>query len=66
MKGGLDFDMTRSERDSSWCYLLINGSRVTAKVKHIGSGRYKILEDKENGKYFDMIIDASDIFHCNL
>ena len=66
MKVGHDFGMTRSERDSSWCSVLIDGSIIAAKVKHIGNGRYKIIEDKESGKYFDRIIDASDIFHCNL
>lgn len=52
--------------DSSWCNLLINGTRITAKVKHVGSGKYRIIEDKGNGKYVSTIIDASDIFHCNL
>ena len=55
-----------SDNDSSWCKLLINGSNVRAKVKHVGSGKYRIIEDKDDGKYVGTVVDASDIFHCNL
>jgi hypothetical protein len=36
------------------------------KVKHVGSGKYRIIEDNGDGKYVGKIVDASDIFHCNL
>ena len=55
-----------SDSDSSWCNLLINGSNVRAKIKHVGSGKYRIIEDKNDGKYVGRVVDASDIFHCNL
>jgi len=55
-----------SDNDSSWCNLLINRSNVRAKVKHVGSGKYRIIEDKDDGKYVVTVVDASDIFHCNL
>jgi hypothetical protein len=55
-----------SDNDSSWCNLLINGSNVRAKVKHVGSGKYRIIEDNGDGKYVGKVVDASDIFHCNL
>jgi hypothetical protein len=55
-----------SDSDSSWCNLLINGSNVRAKIKHVGSGKYRIIEDKNDGKYVGTVVDASDIFHCNL
>jgi hypothetical protein len=55
-----------SDSDSSWCNLLINGSNVRAKIKHVGSGKYRIKEDKNDGKYVGTVVDASDIFHCNL
>ena len=50
------------DSDSSWCNLLINGSNV----KHVGSGKYRIIEDNGDGKYVGTVVDASDIFHCNL
>ena len=56
----------KNSDDSSWCNLLINGSKVMAKVKHVGSGKYRIIEDNGEGKYVSIIVDASDIFHCNL
>jgi hypothetical protein len=52
--------------DSSWCNLLINGSNVRAKVKHLHAGKFRIIEDKVDGKYVGTVVDASDIFHCNL
>ncbi len=55
-----------SDSGSSWCNLLINGSNVRAKVKHLGAGKYRIIEDKGDGKYVGTVVDASDIFHCNL
>jgi hypothetical protein len=56
-----------SDNDSSRCNLLINGSNVRAKVKHVGSGKYRIIEDNGDGKYVGkVVVDASDIFHCNL
>jgi hypothetical protein len=55
-----------SDNDSSWCNLLINGSNVRAKVKHVGSGKYRIIEDNGDGKYVGKVVDASDILHCNL
>ena len=55
-----------SDNDSSWCNLLINGSNVRAKVIHLHAGKFRIIEDKVDGKYVGMVVDASDIFHCNL
>ena len=50
--------------DSSWCNLLIHGSKVMAT--YVGSSIYRIIEDNGDGKYVSIIVDASDIFHCNL
>ena len=56
----------KSDNNSSWCNLLTNGSNVRAKVKHVGSGKYRIIEDNADGKYVGKAVDALDIFHCNL
>ena len=55
-----------TKSNSTWCNLLINGSNVRAKVKHVGSGKYRIIEDNGDGKYVGKVVDAYDIFHCNL
>ena len=53
-----------SDDDSSWRSLFFSGSNITAKVKHVGSDKYRIIEDKDDGKYVGTY--ASDIFHCHL
>jgi hypothetical protein len=55
-----------AERDSSLCTVHINESKIAARVKHAGRGKYIILEDKVHGKYFGAAVDASDIFHCKV
>lgn len=53
------------EKDSSaWCTLSINEIEVKAKIKHMGRGKFKILADEHGDEYFNMGIDASDVFHC--
>jgi hypothetical protein len=49
----------------SWCTLSIDKNRVTAKIRHIGRGKFKILAT-ENGdtKYINNVVDASDVFSC--
>jgi hypothetical protein len=49
---------------SAWCNLSINETEVKAKVKHIGRGKFKILTDENGGEYTNVIVDASDVFHC--
>lgn len=49
---------------SSRCNLSINETEVKAKVKHIGRGKFKILTDENGGEYTNVILDASDVFHC--
>ena len=49
---------------SARCNLSINETEVKAKVKHIGRGKFKILIDENGGEYTNVILDASDVFHC--
>lgn len=53
-----------SDTDSSCCTLILNQSTVRPKVKHVGGGKFQMIDDKNDGKYIGMIVDASDIFHC--
>jgi hypothetical protein len=54
----------KSDDHNSWCSLLLDGVTVTAYVRHVGAGRYRIMEDRSGGKYVGRKVDASDIFHC--
>ena len=49
---------------SAWCNLSINEIEMKAKIKHMGRGKFNILTDKSGGEYTNVIVDASDVFHC--
>ena len=51
------------KRNESWCTVLLEGNRIRASLKHIGRGRFRIIEDKDN-KYVGQVVDASDILNC--
>jgi hypothetical protein len=58
-------EVRKVENDSSaWCKLSINETDVKAKIKHMGGGKFKILADEHGDEYANMVIDASDVFHC--
>ena len=49
---------------SIWCRFYIdyfNSAKV--KITHIGGGKYRVIEDKEGGKYVGRTVDASDVDH---
>jgi hypothetical protein len=52
------------EARSAWCAIDVKGSTIRAKVNHISAGKFRIIDDKEGGKYIGTIVDASDIIHC--
>jgi hypothetical protein len=49
---------------SAWCSIELNSSAITTRVNHISAGKFIIVEDKEDGKYVGIIVDASEIIHC--
>ncbi|HZA69417.1 MAG TPA: hypothetical protein VE548_06930 [Nitrososphaeraceae archaeon] len=58
-------EVHKLEKDSSaWCKLSIKETEVKAKIKHMGRGKFKILTDESGGEYTNVIVDASDVFHC--
>ena len=53
------------EKHSSWCSAELNeGKKIKVRLKHVGRGKFVILEDEEGGKYIDKKIDASEIVSC--
>ena len=52
-----------SEHDS-WCIVSLNGIDSIVKIKHIGRGKFKIVEVFNGNLKVDTIVDASDIFDC--
>jgi hypothetical protein len=63
----LDLKKNDTQRDNngSWCALLIDNNTITAKISHIGRGKFKILAAQNGDKYINKIVDASDVFSCN-
>ena len=57
---------SQQERNSSWCLAFINEAKRRVKIVHIGRAKFKeVISDGEGYRYADnIIIDASDIFHC--
>ena len=49
---------------SFWCDAILDGKQVRVRVMHLGSGKYRILED-ESGVHDYKVIDASDIVYCD-
>jgi len=49
-----------------WCVLLLNDTRLIAKIIHVSRGKFKILDDEYSGKYVNKTVDASDILSCDL
>jgi hypothetical protein len=58
-------NLKKTDRNESWCTLSIDNSMLTAKIQHIGRGKFKILAAENAGdKYINKIVDASDVFSC--
>jgi hypothetical protein len=50
----------------SWCIVSLNGIDSIVKIKHIGRGKFRIVEVFNGDLKVDTIVDASDIFDCRV
>lgn len=50
--------------EGHWCLATMEGREVKVKIRHVGRGRFKILEDEDGGKQVGKILDASELVHC--
>jgi hypothetical protein len=41
-------------------------SILLVKIIHKGGGKYRVIEDREEGKYVGRIVDASDVDHFEI
>ena len=58
-------NLKKADRNESWCMLSIDKAILTAKIQHMGRGKFKILAAENAGdKYINKIVDASDVFSC--
>jgi len=55
---------TTENKYACWCFLVIDEVVIEAKIVHKGRGKFKIIDDKCNGKYIYKVVDASDVVRC--
>jgi hypothetical protein len=48
----------------TWCVVELSNQVLRAEVQHIGRGKFKILNDNQEGIHIGQVIDASDILKC--
>jgi hypothetical protein len=55
------------ESKTIWCrYYIDDFNTAKVKILHIRGGKYRIIDDKEGGKYIGRIVDASDVSHFEI
>jgi hypothetical protein len=57
-------NLKKADRSESWCTLSIDNTILTAKIRHMGRGKFKILAAENGDKHINKIVDASDVFSC--
>jgi hypothetical protein len=48
----------------TWCVVEYSNQVFRAQLQHMGRGKFKILNDNQEGIHIGQIIDASDILNC--
>jgi hypothetical protein len=51
-------------RRATWCTIELSNQVFRAQIQHIGRGKFKILNDNQEGVHIGQIVDASDIHNC--
>ena len=57
-------NLKKADRNESWCTLSIDKAILTAKIQHMGRGKFRILATQSGDKYINNVVDASDVFSC--
>lgn len=51
--------------EGQWCLCSIKeGGEVKVKIVHVGRGKFKVIEDEDQGRQVGKILDASELIHC--
>jgi hypothetical protein len=51
------------DRRATWCRVEYSNQVFRAQLLHIGRGKFKILNDNQEGAFIGQIVDASDILN---
>ncbi|MGC2430118.1 MAG: hypothetical protein WA393_03675 [Nitrososphaeraceae archaeon] len=52
------------DKDDTWCTISVNEIKTTVLVRHLGGGKFKVIDDHFDGSLIGRILDASEIYHC--
>jgi hypothetical protein len=52
------------EKDDTWCTISVNDKKTTVLARHLGRGKFKVIDDRADGRLIGKILDASDMYHC--
>ncbi len=52
------------EKGDTWCTISVNDIKTKVLVRHLGRGKYKVVDDQSGGTLIGKILDASEIYHC--
>lgn len=55
-----------AKETDSWCIVSINGIHSIVKIRHIGRGKFRIVEVFNGNLKVDTMVDASDVFDCRV
>jgi hypothetical protein len=53
--------MNSYEAEGYWAIISIDEVVTRVKIVHKSRGRYRVVEDSNDGKYINRIIDAGDV-----
>lgn len=54
------------EERAPWCVVEYSNHLFRAQLQHVGRGKFKILNDNQEGIHIGRIVDASDIHSCEV
>jgi hypothetical protein len=54
------------EKRATWCMVELSNQVFRAQLLHIGRGKFKILNDNQEGIHIGQIVDASEIHNCEV
>jgi hypothetical protein len=54
------------EERAPWCVVEYSNHLFRAQLQHMGRGKFKILNDNQEGIHIGQIVDASDIHSCEV
>jgi hypothetical protein len=52
------------DKDNTWCVISVNDVKTKVLMRHLGGGKFKVIDDRSGGNLIGKKLDASDNYHC--